>query len=235
MLYTLDTFLKPISGDEFTIVIRNPELKPVHSIEVSRITSQAVQGVILLIKVDTDDKVIGIEFSTQAEAKSALKKLQQAIDIAKLNQLKIDSVLATTPITLDNFNTLVSNNAINSYSFYTITDENNTLGTGVNAQYDIVSFGSESNDFIALNKNNGELYRINTLNNTAVPLDGTIIYEQATPALIWEIQHPFTKNPSVTIVNTAGTANLEGFISYPTTSSVRIEFGIAVNGIAYLN
>jgi uncharacterized protein YuzE len=235
MLYTLDTFLKPISGDEFTIVIRNPELKPVHSIEVSRITSQAVQGVILLIKVDTDDKVIGIEFSTQAEAKSALKKLQQAIDIAKLNQLKIDSVLATTPITLDNFNTLVSNNAINSYSFYTITDENNTLGTGVNAQYDIVSFGSESNDFIALNKNNGELYRINTLNNTAVPLDGTIIYEQATPALIWEIQHPFTKNPSVTIVNTSGTANLEGFISYPTTSSVRIEFGIAVNGIAYLN
>jgi uncharacterized protein YuzE len=235
MLYTLDTFLKPISGDEFTIVIRNPELKPVHSIEVSRITSQAVQGVILLIKVDTDDKVIGIEFSTQAEAKSALKKLQQAIDIAKLNQLKIDSVLATTPITLDNFNTLVSNNAINSYSFYTITDENNTLGTGVNAQYDIVSFGSESNDFIALNKNNGELYRINTLNNTAVPLDGNIIYEQATPALIWEIQHPFTKNPSVTIVNTSGTANLEGFISYPTTSSVRIEFGIAVNGIAYLN
>lgn len=235
ILYSETNFLRPLNDNEYKLILRDVDNIVRHSIDTSRITSSAAQGLLVILKIDTDSKVIGLEFSSQEEAKAALAKIQTEISKGVINANRITSVQNSTPITLDDFNGLNTTTGINSYTFYTVEDVNDTFGLGAGVAFDIVSFGSESTEFIAMNKDSGQLYRLNPDNGTAVPLDGTIIHEQIVPALIWDINHPFTKNPSVTIVDLTETINLEGFISYPTTNSVRISFGIPVSGKAYLN
>lgn len=64
--------------------------------------------------------------------------------------------------------------------------------------------------------------------------DKNFVYEQTTPALIWEIQHPLQKNVSVTVTDSAGTV-IAGQVTINNGNLVTIEFNIPFWGYAYLN
>lgn len=59
-------------------------------------------------------------------------------------------------------------------------------------------------------------------------------YEQAQPSDTWTIQHNLRKYPSVSIVDTAGSAFL-GEVNYIDENSLTVSFAAAVAGYAYLN
>lgn len=65
-------------------------------------------------------------------------------------------------------------------------------------------------------------------------VDKHYAYEQAQPSDTWTIQHNLRKYPSVSIVDTAGSAFL-GEVHYIDENSLTISFAAAVAGYAYLN
>ena len=65
-------------------------------------------------------------------------------------------------------------------------------------------------------------------------LTSTYIYEQATAADIWEIQHNMKKYPSVTIIDSANN-EVMGAVEYIDNNKLRITFNGAFGGKAYLN
>lgn len=64
--------------------------------------------------------------------------------------------------------------------------------------------------------------------------DKHFAYEQAQPSDTWLIQHNLHKYPSVSIVDTAGSAFL-GEVHYIDENSLTVSFAAAVAGYAYLN
>lgn len=64
--------------------------------------------------------------------------------------------------------------------------------------------------------------------------DKHFTFEQSTPALSWVINHNLDKNPSVEVVDTAGTA-LEGSVTHLNTNTLRIDFNFLNAGTAFLN
>jgi hypothetical protein len=63
---------------------------------------------------------------------------------------------------------------------------------------------------------------------------GYFAYAQVAPASVWNITHNLGINPSVTAVDSAGNV-IEGTLLYLTTNTLRITFGIATSGYAYMS
>lgn len=62
----------------------------------------------------------------------------------------------------------------------------------------------------------------------------TYEYDQATSAATWSITHNLNKFPSVTVVDSAGTA-VEFKVTYINSNSLQLEFNSPFKGTAYLN
>jgi hypothetical protein len=60
------------------------------------------------------------------------------------------------------------------------------------------------------------------------------VFNIATPASVWEINHNLGYNPNATCIDTAGTV-IEGEISYPNENTIVLRFIGAVSGKAYLS
>lgn len=59
-------------------------------------------------------------------------------------------------------------------------------------------------------------------------------YEQLVAAIVWEFDHPLSKKPSVTTVDSLE-REIKGTVEYLSLSRVRITFIVANAGFAYLN
>jgi len=64
--------------------------------------------------------------------------------------------------------------------------------------------------------------------------DKTFIYEQLSASATWNIQHNLNKFPSVSVVDSAGSAVI-GEISYENINSLILLFTAPFSGYAYLN
>lgn len=64
--------------------------------------------------------------------------------------------------------------------------------------------------------------------------DKTFIYDQATPATTWTVQHNLAKFPSITVVDTGQTV-VVGEYTYTDNNSATLKFSAAFAGKAYLN
>ncbi len=65
--------------------------------------------------------------------------------------------------------------------------------------------------------------------------DKTFVYEQTNAAtLVWTITHNLNKNPSVTVLDTAG-ENIFGQVAYTDLNNLTITFTSGFRGFAYLN
>lgn len=68
--------------------------------------------------------------------------------------------------------------------------------------------------------------------------DKTFVFEQGVPAATWTIQHNLGKFPSVSVVDTANTANGQvyyGDVKYTDSNNLTVTFASAFSGKAYLN
>jgi hypothetical protein len=63
---------------------------------------------------------------------------------------------------------------------------------------------------------------------------GAYTYTQVAPASVWNITHNLGINPAVTTVDSAGNV-VEGTLLYLTTNTLRVTFGIAISGNAYMS
>jgi hypothetical protein len=67
------------------------------------------------------------------------------------------------------------------------------------------------------------------------PGSGSFVYQQTTPAAVWEITHPLGFYPGgVQVLDSAG-QEVVGLVTYPAVNVVRIEFSAPVSGVAYLS
>ena len=64
--------------------------------------------------------------------------------------------------------------------------------------------------------------------------DKHFTYTQASPSAIWNIQHNLNKNPSVSIVDTAG-SQVYTDVEYIDNNNLRLTFFAAFSGKAYMN
>lgn len=81
------------------------------------------------------------------------------------------------------------------------------------------------------------LITVDTLTNylsTRIDSDKHFEYIQSTPSSIWEIEHNLGKEPSITVVDSAGTT-VEGDYEYVNSNKVILSFSSAFSGKAYLN
>lgn len=62
----------------------------------------------------------------------------------------------------------------------------------------------------------------------------TYVHDQAVPLDVWVIDHPLSKFPSVTYMDSAGD-EIDGILSYDSLDRVTVTFGAATGGKAYLN
>ena len=62
----------------------------------------------------------------------------------------------------------------------------------------------------------------------------TYVHDQTVPLDVWVIDHPLSKFPSVTCMDSAGD-EIEGILSYGSLDRVTVTFGAATGGKAYLN
>lgn len=63
--------------------------------------------------------------------------------------------------------------------------------------------------------------------------DSTWIHEQATQALVWNINHNLKKRPCVLIKN--NNVMMHGIIDFVDNNNITITFVVPVSGMAYLN
>ncbi len=70
------------------------------------------------------------------------------------------------------------------------------------------------------------------LYNASVP--ATFFFTQNVPDTIWTINHPLNGYPSVVARDSAGT-EVEGAVSYPSTTQVVLTFSVAISGTVQLN
>lgn len=66
------------------------------------------------------------------------------------------------------------------------------------------------------------------------PRDKYIRFTQNIPSAVWEINHNMNKNPSVTVVDSAGTC-VEGQVQYTDNNNLVITFSADFSGFADLN
>lgn len=71
--------------------------------------------------------------------------------------------------------------------------------------------------------------------NTAVQKLGHYTHNQDAASEIWVINHSLGKFPSVTTIETTNNEVIKGKVTYNNINEVKVEFSIAVTGIAYLN
>lgn len=64
--------------------------------------------------------------------------------------------------------------------------------------------------------------------------DKTFVFEQATPSNEWTAVHNLNKNPSITVIDSAGTV-VEGDYEYIDVNTVKLYFSGAFAGKAYFN
>ena len=64
--------------------------------------------------------------------------------------------------------------------------------------------------------------------------DNTFVFNQAVAATVWTITHNLGKFPSVTVVDSAGSA-VQGAVDYTNENELTICFSAAFSGKAYLN
>jgi len=64
--------------------------------------------------------------------------------------------------------------------------------------------------------------------------DVNFIYVQMTPATVWQIVHNLGKQPSVTIIDSAGT-NCFGLVIYTDSNTLEVRFSAQFSGKAFLN
>ena len=69
---------------------------------------------------------------------------------------------------------------------------------------------------------------------TIEAISKTLVFEQAIPSNIWEIQHNLNKYPSVSIVDSAGSIVI-GDVLYVDENFITITFSGGFSGKAYLN
>lgn len=95
-----------------------------------------------------------------------------------------------------------------------------------------------SSDKLLVSDQNGEhLITMDSLTDylgTHIITDKHFEYTQATPSSTWEIEHNLGKEPSVSVVDSAGTI-VEGDCEYVNTNKVILSFSSAFSGKAYLN
>ncbi|MEI6796807.1 MAG: hypothetical protein WCK39_08070 [Methanomassiliicoccales archaeon] len=72
------------------------------------------------------------------------------------------------------------------------------------------------------------------LMNERGTVDAYYVHDQNEPAEVWIITHPLSKQPSVTIVDSAGTV-VHGMIEYLDDSRIRVTFTGGFSGRAFLN
>lgn len=64
--------------------------------------------------------------------------------------------------------------------------------------------------------------------------DATFLHDQQAPASVWTIDHGLGKEPSVTVIDSAG-SQVIGDASFPTPNRVVLTFSAAFSGRARLN
>lgn len=64
--------------------------------------------------------------------------------------------------------------------------------------------------------------------------DATYLHVQLVPESVWVIDHSLAKEPSVTVIDSAG-SQVEGEVTFPTLSRVVLTFSSAFAGRARLN
>ena len=68
-------------------------------------------------------------------------------------------------------------------------------------------------------------------NNSA---DANFVFEQGTPSATWVVTHSLGKNPSVSVVDSAGTLVI-GNVTYDTLNQLTLTFNGAFSGEAFMN
>lgn len=66
------------------------------------------------------------------------------------------------------------------------------------------------------------------------PGTGAFIYNQSTPASVWEIDHPLGYRPNVTVVDSTW-AQVESDVEYLGSTHITLRFSAAFSGQAYLS
>lgn len=79
-----------------------------------------------------------------------------------------------------------------------------------------------------------ELGKITTDDVELNVLDKTYTHVQITPSTIWEVAHNLDKNPSVQVIDSAGTVHF-GRINYVDANNLIIYFKYAFGGKVYCN
>lgn len=81
----------------------------------------------------------------------------------------------------------------------------------------------------------GTGWNTETITGGAGGSDKYFAFHQATPASTWTITHNLGKYPSVTVVDSAGTAINDPYVSYTNANSLALQFDAPFAGDAYLN
>ena len=66
-------------------------------------------------------------------------------------------------------------------------------------------------------------------------VDKNFTFNQDVPSALWTINHNLNKNPSVSVVDSAGTTVEGGYVIYVDKNNLQIEFGAPFSGSAELN
>jgi hypothetical protein len=67
-----------------------------------------------------------------------------------------------------------------------------------------------------------------------VAADKNYVHTQGTPAEVWTVTHNLGKNPSVTVVDSAGTVVI-GQVDYNSINQITLTFKASFSGKAYFN
>jgi hypothetical protein len=116
----------------------------------------------------------------------------------------------------------------NSYGTYKVTNITNYLP---DANFFEVSLTpSVSNGTISLDN----YYIFSEFVSGGLEGDKHFTYTQSNPSAVWNIQHNLNKNPSVSIVDTAG-SQIYTEVEYIDNNNLRLTFFAAFSGKAYMN
>ena len=81
-----------------------------------------------------------------------------------------------------------------------------------------------------------QLYQYNNeLYFAGKTIDKNFTFDQAVPAITWNVAHNLNKRVNVTVVDSSGRTVVGGCVTYVDNNNIQIEFGAAFSGKAYLN
>ena len=152
-------------------------------------------------------------------------------NIAAITTVQISGVDVSGQDTVPFMDYLVGNNiliseqnAINNFGHYTI--DSYTLNGTV---YTLNLTNLFGNGVLDINKFYD--FAVFTLSSQGVP---TFVFNQNTPATVWNIQHNLGKFPSITVIDTGDTV-VTGEYTYIDNNNVTLTFSAGFAGKAYLN